>query len=231
MLVGLGAYAGGVIGGRPGPAPAGHTVTLVNASAEKIWVGSAVGAGGSMNLRRLPILEPLAFATITIPENAVSGHWHGRFFARRQCTGESGSTFHCEVGDCGNAADHCTTAEQGVSVAELNLDMVDPAGAPRYRVIDVAADPMAITVTPLGAVPCLPGSQHCRAVVLRRVGLGPSPACADQFRDADSDDRRGVNRACARPFGRPGPEAVSGERAPEDCRGHRGFTVTFSTPG
>jgi len=49
----------------------------------------------------LPILANGQSATVTIPENSFPNHWRGKFVARQYCSGASGSTFHCLVGDCG----------------------------------------------------------------------------------------------------------------------------------
>ena len=121
----------GLIGSVPAYAAAGpdHTVTLVNMSGQKIWIGAVANKhdpdGGSVDLTGLPILAPGASATVKIPENQAPGHWRGRFFARTGCTGRSGSTFHCVVGDCGPYAHQCSTGEQPVSLAEFTFDTAD----------------------------------------------------------------------------------------------------------
>lgn len=125
---------------QPSAAPAvtEHTVTFVNQSSETIWLGSDVNADGSKNFASLPTLQAGGSATITIPESAAPGWWRGKFFARQGCAGTSGSTFHCQVGDCGPDADHCTTAEQPASLAEFNFDSHDGL-APWYDVSYVNA--------------------------------------------------------------------------------------------
>jgi thaumatin family protein len=131
----LGTLPAGGATAAPDPAPAAaavsdsaasdsadRTITFVNRSGETLWLGSAVNPDGSADLTGLPTLEDGQSADITIPESADPGHWRGKFFARQDCSGDSGSSFHCEVGDCGAEADHCTTGEQPVSLAEFNFD-------------------------------------------------------------------------------------------------------------
>ncbi|GLY97305.1 thaumatin family protein [Actinoplanes sp. NBRC 103695] len=149
-------------GGSQAHAAGDHTVTFVNDSGEKIWIGSTVNADGSQNFGSLPILDPGQRATITIPESGEPGHWRGRFFARQQCTGEPGSTFHCAVGDCGDAPDHCTiNSERPASLAEFNFDPADQWGSPWYNVSYVNAVSLPITITPDGIPAPASGSQQC----------------------------------------------------------------------
>src|SRR5687767_636195 len=84
-----------------GQVAAVHTVTFVNQSGQTLWIGATVNADGSANLTGLPRLANGESATITIPEGAWPYHWRGKFFGRQGCTGQSGSTFRCAVGDCG----------------------------------------------------------------------------------------------------------------------------------
>ena len=102
-----------------------HTVTFVNQSGQTIWLGSQVNADQSVNFASLPTLTNGQSATVTIPENSFPNHWRGKFVARQHCSGTSGSTFHCLVGDCGVYADHCTVGEQPAGLAEFNFDTAD----------------------------------------------------------------------------------------------------------
>jgi len=225
-------------------AAAGHTVTFVNASAEKVWVGSTVNPDGSVNFGQLPILEPGASATIAIPENSGPGHWRGKFFARQRCAGESGSSFHCEVGDCGNAADHCVTTEQNASLAEFNFDPDDPWGSPWYNVSYVNAVSLPITITPTGAPAPPPNSQYCAAAGcakpllnacpaadLQRDGRGQPLICVNPNRDAVTDYSRAISGVCPRAYSWSKDDATPGNQVMYNCKECTGFTVTFHGNG
>ena len=240
--------AGGLVAGPGRPAAAAaaeHTVTFVNAGGEKIWIGSTVNADGSVNVTRLPILEPGASATIVIPENSDPGHWRGKVFARQRCTGQPGSTFHCEVGDCGTAADHCTiNSEQPASLAEFNFDPDDPWGAPWYNVSYVNAVSLPVTITPVGAPPPAPGSQYCAeagcakpmldacpAAHLRRDAAGRPLLCVNPNRDAVTDYSQAIKAACPRAYSWSKHDTEPGNQVMSNCKECTGFTVTFHGNG
>jgi len=156
------AFADGFTGDSQAHAATNHSVTFVNNSGEKIWVGSTVNADGSQNFDSLPILEPGQQATIEIPETSGPGHWRGKFFARQRCAGQPGSTFHCAVGDCGNAENHCAVdSERPASLAEFNFDPADALSKAWYNISYVNAVSLPITITPTGGAAPQPGSQHC----------------------------------------------------------------------
>ncbi|GAA2589784.1 hypothetical protein GCM10010435_80560 [Winogradskya consettensis] len=242
VVVILALITGGLIaGGRAARAAGEHTVTFVNASGEKVWVGSTVNADESVNFTRLPILEPGQSATIVIPENTTPGHWRGKFFARQRCAGVSGSTFHCEVGDCGNAADHCAiNYEQDASLAEFNFDPSDPWGAPWYNVSYVNAVSLPITITPYGAPAPAPGSQYCAeagcakpllsacpAAYLRRDAQGEPLLCVNPNRDAVTDYSQAIKAACPRAYSWSKHDTEPGNQVMYNCKECTGFTVTF----
>jgi hypothetical protein len=217
-----------------------HTVTFVNASNEKIWVGSTVNADGSKNFARLPILNPGQSGTITIPENADPWHWRGKFFARTGCTGTPGSTFRCAVGDCGPAEDHCTTGEQPASLAEFNFDPDDPWGAPWYNVSYVNAVSLPISITPTGAPPPQPGSQYCATAgcakpmldacppaYLTRDSQGRPMLCTNPNRDAVTDYSQAIKAACPRAYSWSKHDTEPGNQVMYNCKECTGFTVTF----
>ncbi|MEV4636456.1 thaumatin family protein [Actinoplanes sp. NPDC049548] len=239
------AFGPGFTGGSSAYAAGEHTITFVNQSAEKVWVGSTVNADGSVNFAQLPILEPGASATIVIPENAAPGHWRGKFFARQRCSGEPGSTFHCEVGDCGNAADHCAiNGEQDASLAEFNFDPADPWGAPWYDVSYVNAVSLPITITPTGAPAPPPGTQYCAeagcvkplldacpASNLKRDGQGQPLLCVNPNRDAVTEYSEAVKKACPRAYSWSKDDATAGNQVMYNCKECTGFTVTFHGNG
>lgn len=127
-----------------------HAVTFINDSGETLWLGSGVNADGSLAIANLPMLAAGQSATVSIPDAGSPNHWRGRFFARQRCTGQSGSTFHCQVGDCGIYADHCTAGAQPVSLAEFNFDRNDN-NAPWYDVSYVDAMSLPVTIAAQGA--------------------------------------------------------------------------------
>ncbi|WP_279580363.1 thaumatin family protein [Fodinicola feengrottensis] len=127
-----------------------HTVTFVNQTGQTVWIGSTVNADRSVNFAGLPTLANGQSATITIPETTDPGHWRGKFFARQGCSGNSGSSFHCQVADCGPYADRCSLGEQPASLAEFNFDSSDGL-APWYDVSYVNAFSVPITIEPVNA--------------------------------------------------------------------------------
>ncbi|MFJ1704866.1 thaumatin family protein [Kitasatospora sp. NPDC088346] len=225
----------------PAAAPAAavnHTVTFVNRSAQKLWIGSGVNADGSKQFGRLPVLAPGQSATVTIPETAAPFHWRGKFFARQGCGGASGSTFHCGVGDCGRFADHCTTGEQPVSLAEFNFDSRD-GKAPWYDVSYVNAFSLPITITPLNVtVPAAGGCDTrgcganllpaCPAADLRRWPDGRPMLCTNPSRDTPSDYSRALSARCPKAYTWSKQDQQPGNRVMQQCSRCSGFTVTFA---
>lgn len=222
-------------------AAADHTVTFVNASGEKIWIGSTVNYDGSVAFDHLPILAPGASGTVTIPESADPGHWRGKFFARQRCTGTPGSTFACAVGDCGTAEDHCAINwEQPASLAEFNFDPADPWGAPWYDVSYVNAVSLPVTITPTGAPAPTPGSQYCAqagcpgnllgacpAAYLTRDAQGRALLCTSPNRDAVTDYSLAIKSACPRAYSWSKHDQEPGNQVVYNCKECTGFTVTF----
>ncbi|MGW3090973.1 thaumatin family protein [Streptomyces sp. NPDC001108] len=226
-------------GAEPAGATAGaHTVTFVNSTGKKIWVGSTVNADGSRNFGSLPVLEPGQSATVTVSEDEAPGHWRGTFFARMGCGGESGSTFHCELGDCGAFADHCApdTGEQPVSLAEFNFDPGDDM-APWYDVSYVNAFSVPVTITPTevsgsgggcGEVGCAEGLlPKCPADDLTRWSDGTPKLCTNPNRDAKTPYSDMIATNCPKAYGWSKQDQEPGNQVMQQCSRCGGFTVEF----
>ena len=223
-------------------AVASEPVTFVNATGETLWIGSTANADGSRRVENLPTLRPGESATIVIPDDGQPGHWRGTFFARQRCSGDSGSTFKCLVGDCGVYADLCATGEQPASLAEFNFDQND-ASAPWYDVSYVNAVSLAITIeasSGSGAGVAGSCSSDCSRGELLAACPGPN---------AINDPERGDRINCINPsrdaeswytkaLGAYGPQAylwstndrVAGNKTVFNCAGCAGFSVTFHNP-
>ncbi|MFJ5227558.1 thaumatin family protein [Streptomyces sp. NPDC088400] len=233
-----------VLAGTAGPGAhaavaAEHTVTFVNKSAQRVWIGSTVNADGSAVLTGLPALDSGRSATITIPENSGAGHWRGKFFARTGCGGNSGSTFHCKVADCGPYADRCSTAEQPASLAEFNFDPRDSL-APWYNVSYVNAVSLPVTITPVGVAPPPDGGEcaemgcsnqllpYCPPENLTKdPATGAPMLCVNPNRDAQTNYSRAINAQCPKAYAWSKQDTVPGNQVMRQCRACSGFTVTF----
>ncbi|MCA2219099.1 thaumatin family protein [Jidongwangia harbinensis] len=237
-------FGGAFTGDSPARAAESHTVTFVNDSGEKIWIGSTVNADGSAAIGGLPTLEPGQRATISIPENTGPGYWRGKFWARQQCTGESGSTFHCAVGDCGNAADRCViNSQQPASLAEFNFDASDAYGSPWYNVSYVDAVSLPITITPTGtevrpasqqcgeAGCAKPFLQACPDALLIRDQTGKALNCVNPNRDAETDYSRAITGLCPKAYSWSKHDGVANNQTVFQCKQCSGFTITFHGNG
>lgn len=227
-----------------GTAAAEHTVTFVNRSGQTIWIGSSVNADGSVNFTNLPTLADGQSATITIPENTNPYHWRGKFFARQGCTGTSGSTFHCLVGDCGVYSDRCTTGEQPASLAEFNFDTADSL-APWYNVSYVNAFSLPITISPDNAPAPPAGGGSCEAMGCSTDVLPSCPAenltydprtgarllCTNPNRDAQTAYSNAVTAQCPKAYAWSKQDTVPGNSVVRQCATCTGFTVTFHGSG
>jgi hypothetical protein len=215
-----------------------HTVTLVNQSGQTLWIGTTVNADGSVNLTNLPALADGQSATETIPEDAAPGHWRGKFFARQDCSGDSGSTFHCLVGDCGADAGSCSTGEQPASLAEFNFDTADTL-APWYDVSYVNGFSLPITIDADNAEPP-PGSTSCQeegcpddllpycpAADLTTGPDGGPLLCVNPSRDSQSDYSDALDAHCPYAYTWSGADQVPGNQVMRQCAACTGFTVTF----
>ncbi|MFT7834613.1 thaumatin family protein [Saccharothrix sp. BKS2] len=222
----------------PVTAAADHTVTFVNRSGRAVWIGSTVNADGSRALTGLPTLAHGRSATITIPESGTPNHWRGKFFARQDCTGTSGSTFRCRVGDCGPLSDRCTTGERPASLAEFNFDREDWL-APWYNVSYVNAFSLPITIEARdGVTP--PGSTECTAVGcpedllpycppenLTRWADGRPMLCTNPNRDARTAYSNALSSRCPKAYAWSRHDTEPGNQVVRQCRQCTGFTVTF----
>ncbi|MFH8810097.1 thaumatin family protein [Streptomyces hygroscopicus] len=248
VLVALSPNSGPSAGAAPGtgaetlsgaaPAAAAavdHTVTFVNDTGKKVWIGSDVNADGSRQFATLPILEPGESGTVTIPETADPGHWRGKFFARQGCTGTPGSTFHCQVGDCGRFADHCETAEQPTSLAEFNFDIRDTL-APWYNVSYVNAFSQPVTIAPDnatggGGCDTMGCSQNllplCPPDNLTRWPDGTPMLCTSPDRDAKTPYSDMIAAHCPKAYGWSKQDQEPGNQVMQQCGRCSGFTVTF----
>ncbi|MEV6736427.1 thaumatin family protein [Streptomyces sp. NPDC051104] len=222
----------------PAAAAINHTVTFVNHTGRRIWIGSTVNADGSQPLTGLPILDPGQSATATIPETAAPGHWRGKFFARMGCSGTPGSTFHCQLGDCGVYAQKCDTnrTEQPVSLAEFNFDSADGL-APWYDVSYVNAFSVPITITPVNVTGSGGGcatqgcSQDllpkCPAADLTRWADGTPMLCTNPNRDARTTYSDMIATNCPRAYGWSKQDQEPGNQVMQQCSRCNGFTVDF----
>jgi hypothetical protein len=239
LLVAMIGVAATLVGVSVAQAATGHTVTFVNQTGERIWIGSAVNADGSVNFGRLPILNPGGSGSVEVPENAAPNHWRGKFFARQQCGG-SGGTFHCAVGDCGPAEDHCTTDEQPVSLAEFNFDPNDQWGAPWYDVSYVNAVSVPITITPTGVQAQPPGSNACGTVGCPEPLLNACPqgqlqhgtdgrptVCLNPNRDAQTAYSDAIKARCPKAYAWSKQDTEPGNQTVANCPNCSGFVVTF----
>lgn len=220
-----------------------HTVTFRNETGHRVWVGSAVNADGSAPLTDLPVLDPGKTATLTVPERTGAGHWRGKFFARQGCTGEDGSSFHCAVGDCGPYADHCSTGEQPVSLAEFNFDPKDGA-APWYNVSYVNAVSDPITISPDGVPPPENGGE-CASVgcpkdlladcppenLTKEKGSGKPQVCVNPNRDAKTAYSEALKKQCPTAYAWSKQDAEEGNQVMRQCSKCKGLTVTFHGTG
>ena len=214
-----------------------HTVTLVNNTGQTIWVGSQVNADGSKALTNLPTLQNGQSATITIPETAAPGHWRGTFFARTGCTGVSGSTFRCAVGDCGVQAARCVTGEQPASLAEFNFDTRDRL-APWYNVSYVNAFSVPVSISAVNASPP-PGSTSCGTAgctenLLPRCNPayvktlnGKRINCVNPNRDAPTDYSTTIKSRCPKAYAWSKQDTEPGNQTVFQCANCSGFKVTF----
>lgn len=225
------------IDGKSVSSTADHTVTFENRTQGKIWVGSTVNADGSAELAGLPALDPGQTATITIPEHEGAGHWRGKFFAREGCSGDEGSSFHCEVGDCGPYADHCTTGEQPASLAEFNFDPAD-AAAPWYNVSYVNAVSAAVVITPNGTDPPASGEcqimgcatdllSACPAENLTKDAAGNPLVCVNPNRDAKTAYSDAISAKCPTAYAWSKQDAEAGNQTVRQCTKCSGLTVSF----
>lgn len=214
-----------------------HTVTFQNKTDGRIWVGSTVNADGSAALTGLPMLEPGQSATITVPEHQ-GGHWRGKFFARQGCSGEEGSTFHCDVGDCGPYAGHCSTGEQPTSLAEFNFDPAD-SSAPWYNVSYVNAVSTAVTISPDDVAS--PADGECSDVgcakdlvsvcppdnLVKAEGTGKPLVCVNPNRDAKTPYSDALNQECPSAYAWSKQDAEPGNTVVRQCTECTGLTVAF----
>jgi hypothetical protein len=220
----------------PAAAVADHTVTFVNRSGRTIWVGSAVNADGSVNFTNLPVLQDGQSATVTIPESSAPNHWRGKFFARQDCTGTPGSTFHCGIGDCGPFPDRCTLGEQPASLAEFNFDRGD-ALAPWYNVSYVNAFSLPVTIDPRDASAPPPECEglgcsqnllpFCPSANLTRWPDGTPMLCTNPDRDARTPYSDALSSRCPRAYAWSRQDTEPGNQVVRQCRQCSGFTVTF----
>ncbi|HEY2699845.1 MAG TPA: thaumatin family protein [Pseudonocardiaceae bacterium] len=216
-----------------------HTVTLVNASGQTLWIGSTVNADGSVNFTDLPVLADGQSATVTIPEDQSPNHWRGKFFARQYCSG-SGGDFHCLVGDCGASATSCTTGQQPVSLAEFNFDQSDSL-APWYDVSYVDAFSLPVTIQPNDAPPPPSGGGACQEMgcpddllpycpsgdLTTNPDTGAPMLCVNPSRDTQTDYSNDLSAQCPYAYTWSKNDTVPGNQVMRDCPDCSGFTVTF----
>jgi len=215
-----------------------HTVTFVNHTGRTVWIGSTVNSDGSKPLTGLPVLQPGQSATVTIPETEAPGYWRGKFFARMGCSGTAGSTFHCQLGDCGVYDQQCdpTKTEQPVSLAEFNFDSADGL-APWYDVSYVNAFSVPITITPVNVTGSGGGCAaqgcaqdllpQCPAADLTRWTDGTPMLCTNPDRDAKTAYSDMIATNCPRAYGWSKQDQEPGNQVIQQCSRCSGFTVEF----
>lgn len=220
-------------GMSPATAAINHTVTFVNQTGQTVWIGSTVNADGSVNFSSLPTLTNGQSATITIPETSNPGHWRGKFFARQGCTGTSGSSFHCEVGDCGPFANRCSLGEQPASLAEFNFDSADRL-APWYDVSYVNAFSVPVTIEPVNATTaCGTGGcpenllPYCPANYLKRWPDGRPMNCVNPNRDAQTDYSNAIKSHCPKAYAWSKQDQEPGNQVVYQCNSCNSFRITF----
>jgi len=232
------ASAAGATGAAPALVP--HTVTLVNATGNTVWVGSTVNADGSTALTGLPTLAAGQSATLTVPETGGASHWRGKFFARQGCTGTDGSTFHCAVGDCGPFAGRCSTGEQPTSLAEFNFDPADGL-APWYDVSYVNAFSVPVTITPTGTTAPPAGGGTCAVEgcpddllpycpaqdKVTAPGTGTVINCVNPSRDATGPYSEAITSHCPYAYAWSRQDTVPGNQVMRQCNSCSGVTVAF----
>jgi hypothetical protein len=225
-------------------AAAAHTVTFVNRSGQTIWLGSQVNADQSVNFTSLPTLTNGQSATVTIPENSFPNHWRGKFVARQYCSGTSGSTFHCLVGDCGVYADHCAVGEQPASLAEFNFDTADSL-APWYNVSYVNAFSLPLTIAPNNAPAPPAGGGSCQVMgcttdllpycpaanVTNYPGTSTRMLCTNPNRDAQTAYSNALSSHCPYAYSWSKADSVPGNQVIRQCANCTGFTITYYAPG
>lgn len=214
------------------------TIRFVNNTGHQIWVGSTVLQDGSTPLVGLPKLASGESKEVTLP-GSKAGHWRGTFFARHGCVGESGSTFSCTVGDCGNVADRCVTGEQPVSLAEFNFDKKD-SPAPWYDVSYVNAVSVPISIAPVGAPPrgatcdtagCeRPLLKACPSANLKRDSAGRPMLCVNPNRDAVTPYSNAIGKLCPKAYTWSKHDTVPGNQTMYNCPDCKGFVITFGKP-
>ncbi|MCX2729794.1 Thaumatin pathogenesis-like protein [Saccharopolyspora sp. NFXS83] len=238
LAVALLLLLGGGAATARGTSAADRTITFANRSGETVWIGSNVNADGSQQLTDLPVLADGETATITVPESGEPQHWRGKFFARQDCSGEPGESFHCAVGDCGPETGTCTTGEQPTGLAEFNFDPND-SGAPWYNVSYVNAVALPITIEPTGAAPppdsgqceqvgCSePLLQHCPPENLTDGADGQPQLCTNPSRDEQTPYSDAVKAHCPRAYAWSKHDQEPGNDVMRNCPSCSGFTVTF----
>jgi beta-glucanase (GH16 family) len=218
-------------------------VTFVNRTGETLWIGAVANADGSREIGGLPTLSPGASASIVIPDQGSPAHWRGRFFARQRCSGEPGSTFHCQVGDCGNYADRCVVGGQPASLAEFNFDRNDGL-APWYDVSYVDAVSLEITIETPGAGSRPPAGTCARdclggallaacpeAYAVHDPQAGDRVLCVNPNRDAETDYTAALRAFGPRAYLWSTHDRMPGNETVYNCPGCREFVVTFHGKG
>lgn len=100
------------------PRSEGYTLYIVNSCEETIWPAGGQDSTSPSSISYADSgfeLASGATRAVTVPADWVAG----RFFARTGCSG-SGSSFHCQVGDCGALGCLSNTGVSGVSLAEFS---------------------------------------------------------------------------------------------------------------
>lgn len=238
LSVALGVVTALVMYGSSAQAAEDYTVTLVNHTGEKVWLGS-VAEKGSQQITGLPTVDDGKKATVRIPVND-SGKWFGKFVPRQKCGGEDGDSFHCKVGDCGPRVDRCSTyTPDPASYAEFHFDRNNSSGQ-WYNASYV--DGFSVPVTVDANVESPPDSgecsragcpedlmQHCPdGNVVEDPDTGKPLVCENPDRDSpDTEYSKAMSKHCPKAYSWSGNDTVPGNDVVRNCTKCNGFTVTF----
>lgn len=203
-------------------ARAPRTVTFVNKSGKKIWIGSVVNRGepdgDSISFSDLPVLAPGRSATVRIPESRASARPVLRPNGMRRQV-----WFHSPLRSRGLRALRAPLhdGQQPVSLAEFTFDKAD-AHASWYDVSHVDGFSLPITIAPKSAAHPTPNGpcsdlgrarnllRYCPAGNKVRSRAGKVVLCVNPSRDTPSNYSRAITRHCPKAYARSKQDQIPG---------------------